>query len=116
MDRATIDRLLDELVGCLDDLPFNRVIVFGSAGRGETEADSDIDLAIVVDRPTQFRSYDDRLDLKVAIRNRIREINRMVPVDLLVYTAHEYEQLAGERSFLSDEVLPYGRTLYAKAG
>lgn len=54
--------------------------------------------------------------MKVSIRSRIREINRKVAIDLLVYTLDEFERLSIESSFLSREVIPRGRTVYAETG
>ncbi len=116
METASIDQIIDDLLARLRDMPINRVVLFGSSIDGVRRPDSDIDLAIVVDRPVRFSSYDERLDMKASIRSRIREINRKVAIDLLVYTIDEFDRLSTESSFVSREVIPRGRTVYAEPG
>ena len=116
MEAGSVDRIIEELRTRLSDLPINRIVLFGSSRDGFRRPEGDLDLAIVVDRPTSFTSYDERLDLKASIRARIRDINRNVPVDLLVYTVGEFNRLAAEDSFLSREVIAQGRTVYAETG
>jgi predicted nucleotidyltransferase len=116
METGSVDPIVEELRTRLSDMPIKRIVLFGSSRHGSRQPDSDLDLAIVVDQPTRFASYDERLDLKASIRARIRDINRNLPVDLLVYTVDEFNRLAAEDSFLSREVIARGRTVYAETG
>lgn len=116
MEKTSVDPIMKELLARLSDMPINRIVLFGSSSDGRRRPDSDLDLAVVLNRPTRFASYDERLDLKASIRSRIREINRQVPIDLLVYTVDEFDRLASESSFVSREVIPHGLTVYAEAG
>lgn len=66
-----------------------RAYVYGSVARGEEDRYSDVDLVLV--RRTGADFFD-----------RIREVMAMVrdlgPVDLLIYTPEEIEQLVAERA------------------
>jgi predicted nucleotidyltransferase len=61
-----------------------RIILFGSAARGEINPDSDADLLII------------KKDTPLYGADRIRElsplIDRTIPLDLLVYHPEEYEE------------------------
>ena len=51
---------------------------------------------------------------RIAVRDSIREINRRLPIDLIVYTRAEYDLLQKQGvSFLS-EIESTGKTLYEK--
>lgn len=109
--------VLREIVERLRPLGASRILVFGSAARGQRRAaDSDIDLAVVVDAPREFRNYDDRLEAKSQLRLALLDINATVPIDILLYTEEEFRRLLSESSFLATEVVGKGQTIYEKAG
>ena len=76
---------------------FLRAYVYGSVARGEEDQASDVDLVLV--RETGAAFFD-----------RIREVMGLVrelgPLDLLIYTPRELEEMVGDRSngFLQDVV------------
>ena len=106
-----------EIVERLRPLGASRIVVFGSTARGERrDADSDIDLAVVVGSPREFRSYDERLEAKSRLRVALLDINETVPIDILLYTEDEFERLLAEPGFVGSEVAGKGQTLYEKAG
>ena len=81
-----------------------KIILFGSAARGETGPDSDADFLIIKKQTPYFGS------------DRIRElspiIERNIPVDFLVYRPEEFEErLAMGDPFLK-AILKEGRVLY----
>ena len=78
-----------------------RVIGFGSAHTARVHADSDIDIAVVVCEPEGFDSYDARLEAKSRIRVQLREANRRVPIDILLFTEQEFEESLSEPGFVS---------------
>ena len=81
-----------------------KVIFYGSAASGRTNADSDLDLVII--KQTTSRFYD-----------RIGEVLRLTQpssaVDLLVYTPQEYETLKHTSWFIGEEIDKKGKVLYA---
>jgi predicted nucleotidyltransferase len=68
-----------------------RVILFGSAARGEISPRSDVDLIIVQRTDRRFL---DRLD------EMYRLLLPAVGCDILVYTPEEFERLRTERPFV----------------
>ena len=109
--------VLEQIVERLRVHGVSRIVVFGSTAQGERhDRNSDIDLAVVVDTPSTFNSYDERLEVKSRLRAAIVDINAEVPIDILLYTEEEFWQLSGESGFVASEVIGKGHTVYAKAG
>lgn len=113
---TALEAVIGEIVSRLRLLPVSRIILFGSSAAGHASAESDLDLAIVLRQPNRFNSYDERLEAKSRLRESIQDINRKVPMDILLYTEDEYAELTRYRGFLSQEVVAKGRTLYERAG
>lgn len=109
------EKLLQDIVDRLKDSRVTRILLFGSRASGESGKGGDFDLAIVVGAPRNFNNYEERLEAKSAIRARLRDINRRVPIDLVLYTEDEFRELKGEASFLATEIMAKGRVLYEKA-
>lgn len=82
-----------------------KVILFGSAAAGKIHEDSDADLAVI--KKTRKRFYD-----------RIGEVYTLVPrgipLDIIVYTPEEFEQMRREKYgyFVREEILEKGRVMY----
>lgn len=82
----------------------DKVILFGSAARGELTADSDADF-LIIKRHTPHYGAD-------RIRELNRLINRQIAVDFLVYRPNEFEKrLAMGDPFLK-AIVKEGRILY----
>jgi predicted nucleotidyltransferase len=84
------------------------IVLFGSAARGTTHRDSDIDLLVVVA---------DEVENTRAERARLRRALRgaAVPVDLVVVREGRLRALADEPGLIYEEALSTGETLYAAA-
>jgi len=87
----------------------DKVILFGSCGRGDFSEDSDIDLLIV--KETSKRPLD-----------RMREVYELVyspdhylALDPLVYTPKELAQRLALGDFFIQEIIQEGRVLYERA-
>ncbi len=105
--KACSDELLDEIVGrVVDALHPARVYLFGSHAEGNPEADSDIDLLVVVpdtsDPPREM-----------ARRGRKSLWGMAVPVDLIVCTDSEVEKWSRVHCNLIHTAVEKGRLLYA---
>lgn len=83
-----------------------KIILFGSAAVGKIHEDSDLDLVII--KKTQKRFYD-RIGEVLRV---VRSITPKPPLDVLVYTPLEFEQMMRESYFIKDEVAKKGRVLY----
>ena len=96
-----IQRITDQII---EKYKPDKIILFGSAARGELEPDSDVDFLII------------KKDSPLYGADRIRELSRMIdrniPVDFLVYRPDEFEQrIQMEDPFLK-AILKEGRVLY----
>lgn len=112
-----LSAVLQEIVERLRPLGVSRIVVFGSTVCGQPRGqDSDIDLAVVVDSPREFESYDERLEAKSRLRVALLDINATVPIDILLYTEEEFRGFLNESSFVATEIVGKGQTLYEKAG
>lgn len=90
-----------EVLRTQDDI--ERVIVFGSMGRGKPRFHSDLDLVVI--QRTDARLVDRIERLTLLLRPR-------VPTDLLVYTPEEWTEMCEGGGF-ARRVLEEGRVLHA---
>jgi len=81
-----------------------KIILFGSAARGEAHPDSDIDLLIIKKETPYFGA--DR------IRELSRLIERNIAVDFLVYRPEEWEQRLKMGDPFLKRILLEGKILY----
>jgi len=82
----------------------DKIILFGSAARGDFNLDSDVDL-LIIKQDTPFYGAD-----------RIRELNRLIertlPLDLLVYRPEEFNKRLEMGDPFLKAVLKEGKVLY----
>jgi predicted nucleotidyltransferase len=101
-DKAALDALVKRIVDAVHPL---RIIMFGSAARGEMTPDSDVDLLIVMPEGTH------RLDTMQFLHTRFQGIP--LPVDVVVATPTDLEKYGANIGMIYREVLTEGRELYA---
>lgn len=106
-----IDEIMEKLVA----LDVYKVILFGSYANDTEDEESDIDLLIVLDENTLPKNYDEWLEIKMRVRRLLREINKKVALDLLVYTRPQYESIKKEMNSFQLEIHETGKILYEKA-
>lgn len=105
VSRQEIERQIAALVDRLRPYGPQRIVLFGSLARGDYHALSDIDLLIVKDTPVPFV---ERIGPVIALCAG----EGPLPVEPLVYTPAELEQLqAGGNSFV-ERALAEGVTIY----
>ena len=98
---------LDDLVERLQPLRPSRILLFGSAARGETDQLSDIDVIVVADQvPPKFL---DRLAEAYDL------IDPHYALDIFVYTPDEYERMRGAENPLIEAAEASGRVLYERS-
>ena len=83
-----------------------KIILFGSQARGDSNYDSDVDLFIVKETPER------RIDRARAVRQIIWGSG--LPVDILVYTPQEVDRELGLEDFFIKNVTESGKVLYEK--
>jgi len=81
-----------------------KIILFGSMAKGQADEDSDIDLLVIKETTS---SFGDR------IREAVRGLKYKVPLDIIVYTPKEIEQLKNNNFFIH-EIITEGVLLYEK--
>jgi predicted nucleotidyltransferase len=81
-----------------------KIILFGSAGRGKSRIDSDVDLLVIKKGTPEYGA--DR------IRELSRLIDRNVAVDFLVYRPEEFEKRLKMGDPFLKAILREGKVLY----
>ncbi len=105
--RREIERELSEWVPrIVAEMRPERIILFGSAARGEAGESSDIDLAIVA--PTELGFFD-RIGQAMRLYGGKREIN------VLVYTPAEWQRMLDEQRRFILRVVSEGIVLYERS-
>ena len=99
-------KAVDELVRRIVDLVHPlRIILFGSAARGDARPGSDIDLLVVVSERRTCGSVEERL---------YRELRGVgVPFDILVITPSRLERHKNNIGLIYRTILAEGREVYA---
>jgi uncharacterized protein len=105
--RGLEHNLVEDLVNrIVHSVAPERIILFGSAARGESGVNSDLDILVVhrLDRP--------RLAVMASIRRALRGFSR--PVDLVVATSEEIERYRNSIGLVFRPALRDGLEIYAK--
>jgi predicted nucleotidyltransferase len=110
-----IETILEKLVLSLKLSDPYKIVLFGSYANGNPDENSDIDLMVILDNDHVSKTYEERLNKKLYIRGLVREINRKVPLDILVYSKEELNLIKEHGNYFIDEVERTGRIIYEKA-
>jgi predicted nucleotidyltransferase len=86
-----------------------RVILFGSAVRGETNINSDLDILVVMDKEVESPRRE-----SVHIRRALRGLS--MPMDILVVSEERLRELADRPGLIYREALKHGKVVYDAAG
>lgn len=102
VDARALDDLVQRIVAAVHPL---RVVVFGSAARGDMGPESDVDILVVMPEGTHRRHTAQYL---------YRTISGIkVPYDLIVATPSDLEKHRDNAGLVYRNILREGRTLYA---
>jgi len=110
-----INAVLDSLIAALKPSDPRKIVLFGSHAEQNAGEGSDIDLLVILDSDHVSKTYSERLGKKAAVRSLVLEINRKVPLDLLVYSREELRLIKQLGNSFIDEIEKTGRTIYEKA-
>jgi predicted nucleotidyltransferase len=111
-----IDAVLTDLIASLKPSDPYKIVLFGSYAKGTATEDSDIDLMVILDNDDVSKTWTERSDKKLYIRQLVREINRKYAMDILVYSKKEFKIVKEFGNPFIDEVESTGRIIYEKAG
>lgn len=89
-----------------DEYKPEKIILFGSAARGQTGSDSDVDLFIVKphNQPRPWRGAE--------VYEILRKLSNRPPVDVVVYTPEEVRHRLELGDWFVKEVFEEGRVMY----
>ena len=105
MDTAKeLDKLVERIVEAVHPL---KIILFGSAVRGEMGPDSDVDVLVVMPEGTHRRH--------TAMFLHTQLFGIRIPVDILVATPTDLEEQKDNIGLIYYTILEEGRELYAAA-
>jgi predicted nucleotidyltransferase len=115
-DISSIKPELDAITKIITDtVPVEAIYLFGSYAKGNPNENSDVDLMVILDNNHVSKTYQERLDKKVFIRNLVLEINRKTSLDILVYSKEELNLIKKHGNYFIDEVEKTGKVIYEKA-
>lgn len=103
------------IVKCLEPLDVRKLILFGSQVWGESGADSDIDMLVVLDDETMPTSASERGEIHQRVARYLREVEREVPIDLIVHTRPMHQRFIERDSMFARKMLNQGAVLYEKS-
>jgi len=100
------NKCIDLIIEDLKKYEPEKIILFGSFARGEIDEYSDIDLVII---KNEKKPFIERLgEVIMYIRKEL------YPVDILVYTPDEFEEMKKNSNPFIEEVLKDGKVIYEK--
>ena len=86
----------------------DKVILFGSHARGDSAADSDLDLLVIVPGIKHLRQE------SLRVRRALRGL--LVPVDIVMATPEQISRLGDTAGLVYRDALAEGKVLYERAG
>ena len=106
-DVSTIQQIVDTIV---NEVSPEKVILFGSASKGENTSQSDIDLLVVESEPFGKK------------RSRRKELGRLLkallpfdqPIDILLYTHDEVQRWRSSLNHIAARALREGKVVYER--
>ena len=107
--------VLEDLIVLLKPSDPYKIILFGSHAAGNPNKDSDIDIMVILDNNDVSKTYTERLNKKIYIRNLLLDINRNFPHDILVYSKEELKLIKNYGNYFIDEIEKKGKVIYEKA-
>jgi predicted nucleotidyltransferase len=105
--RVSVEAIEEAVRRIVDETHPIQVVVFGSAARGETGPDSDLDLLVVMPDGT------DRLDIAYRLHRRLRRLG--CPKDIVVALESDVAALRDNPSMITHTALMKGREVYHAA-
>jgi predicted nucleotidyltransferase len=108
MKKNRLERIIDEMVlRIVERFDPERIILFGSAARGDAGPDSDVDLLVVM--PAKGLKREKQLEIRKALRG-IR-----IPVDIVVSTPEEFDWRQDIVGTIEYPAVKEGKVLYARS-
>lgn len=84
----------------------DKIILFGSAAKGDTDAYSDLDVVVIKETSQRF------LKRLIEVAKLLRD--KVYPVDIFVYTPEEFKRMKEQENPFIAQVLKSGKVIYEK--
>jgi len=81
-----------------------KIILFGSRAYGRSREESDIDLLVVLDKEGVPKSYKEKTRNYLEVSRLLRDLNKQLPIDLLVLTKTQWEEFLETDSGFAREI------------
>lgn len=107
MQEATKDEIRNFVNEVVQRFDPERIVLFGSHVSDSTNADSDVDLLVVMD--FEGRPHQQAFEIR-------RTIKRSFPLDLLVRRPADVDRRLRMGDFFIKDIMQEGRVLYERAG
>lgn len=92
-----------------------KIILFGSHAYGKPNPESDVDLLVVTEDDFIPKDFSEKNAIYLRVSNSITEIEKMIPIDLIVHTKAMHRKFIQLRSMFSRKIVADGKVLYEKA-
>jgi predicted nucleotidyltransferase len=116
MKKEEMENYIAEAIESLKTIKPLKIMLFGSTAKLNQNEYNDIDFLIVLNNNRIPATYEDKMELKLEVRKCLHTLNKKVPIDLLIYTIPEYEELKSINSSFYREIHKSGKIVYEKAG
>lgn len=112
MTKIELANIKQEIVSRLSTNPnVSEIILFGSYAWGQPNKDSDVDLLIILNQEGLLNSYMAKLMKRAEISDILEDIEKNIPIDILVYTREEWEKVLSLGSSFSKKIISQGLRL-----
>ena len=109
---VNIETIKLEILKRLEPLNLNQVILFGSYAYGTPHRDSDIDLYVVTNDDYIPQNFDEKMNLKLTVSKAIKDLQKIIPIDIITHTKKMHEKFVEINSSFSREILQNGVKIY----
>lgn len=106
--------LKKQLVERLKEIAPYKIILFGSHAYGEPGPESDVDLLVVTEDDFLPKNFAEKNAIYLRVANTITEIEKTIPVDLIVHTKAMHKKFFEMGSMFSRKIAADGKVLYEK--
>ena len=115
VNKIDIEKLKQKIVKRLMPLQPEKIILFGSYAYGEPNEYSDIDLYIVTNDNFIPKNFKEESDIFLTYSQKIRDLQKIVPIDMIVHTKSMYKKNMQLQSSFLKEIENRGELLWAKS-
>lgn len=108
------DDLTKQLIEKLKKTDPCKIILFGSHAYGKPGPDSDIDILVVTEDDFLPENFSEKNDIFLRVSNSITDIEKKIPIDLIVHTKAMHRKFMEMRSMFARKIAADGKVLYEK--